>query len=455
MENQPGRKLRRIKKMAENKRFSKNIDLIGYHDLDGKPGFQMAMQSVNGRYYLYLAHFRAAGWTILDVTEPSRPRYVQFLKGPDFPVQSTLKIQVADGIMVTSMSGGVEGIYIWDVKEDPENPKFLSHWSTGEPTGMTHRFFYSGGRYVHLSSTYKGFAGMIYRIVDIIDHQNPVEVGRWWLPEQWLPGLNPAEREAVIKRPDAQNIVVWAGLHGPPYVKENLAYCSWGAAGMIILDISDITLPKLVGQLKHNPPFAGGLCGAWCHTVVPLSQRPYAVMTSEGERFPLFTKDILKGWPQPPLALLGMADVSDPTNPVLISIFPYPEVPEGFPYKNFNDCGIGRPGPFGPHNLHEPHDHPALEDRNDRIYCCYFHAGLRIYDISDPFVPKEIAYFIPPNPKKWLYGKPMDPNNPRFSLFRQPPGPMIATTEDVIVDNRGNIFMDAHHDGLYILRCSV
>lgn len=448
--------------MGENKGFRKNIDRIGYHDLAGRPGFQMAMQSVNEKYYLYLAHMRASGWTILDVTEPSSPRYVRFVEGPSGT--GTIKIQVADGIMITSLGigkiegttgGGVEGIYVWDVKDDPENPKLLSHWSTGEPTGMTHRFFYSGGRYVHLSSTCKGFAGMIYRIVDIIDPKNPVEVGRWWRQEQWLPGFKPAEREAFLESQKAQNVIVWAGLHGSPYVKGNLAYCTWGASGMLILDISDITLPQLVGQMKHNPPFAGGLCGAWTHTIVPLSRRPYAVMTSEGERFPLFTKEILKGWPPPSMALFGIVDVSDPANPALISTFPYPEVPEGFPYKNFNDCGIGCPGPFGPHNLHEPHDNPALEDRNDRIYCCYFHAGLRIYDISDPFVPKEIAYFIPPNPTKWLYGEPVDQNDPRFSLFGRPRGPMIATTEDVIVDNRGNIFMDAFHDGLYVLRCKV
>ena len=33
--------------------FSKNIEQIGYHDLEGRPGFQMAMQEVDGRYYLY------------------------------------------------------------------------------------------------------------------------------------------------------------------------------------------------------------------------------------------------------------------------------------------------------------------------------------------------------------------------------------------------------------------
>ncbi len=447
--------------MTRDGGFSKNVELVAYHDLHEKPGFQMAMQRANGRYYLYVTGRAHSGFHILDVTEPANPRYVRFFEAPQGTV--TIKIQVAEGILVLSICAGYpdpkpgldEGIYIYDVKGDPESPRFLGHWSTGEPHGMTHRFFYSGGRHVHLSSTCKGFAGMIYRIVDIADPAKPVEVGRWWKQEQWLAGYTAEGREAFLKSQKAQNPIVWAGIHGPPYVKENLAFCSWGASGMVILDISDITLPQLVGQLKFNPPFAGGLCGGWCHTVVPLSQRPYAVITSEGERFPLFTKKVLEGWPTPPIALLGMADVSDPVNPVLIAVFPYPEVPEGFPYRNFNECGIGVPGPFGPHNLHEPHDHPDLEDRNDRIYCCYFHAGLRIYDVSDPFVPREIAYYIPPNPKRPLHGHPVEQDDPRFHLAGLPRSPLLATAEDIVVDNRGNIFMDTYHDGLYVLRCTV
>ena len=62
--------------------FAKNIEVLGYNDLDGRPGFQMAMQVVDGRYYLYLAHFKHCGWTILDVTDPRETGVPEVRPGP-------------------------------------------------------------------------------------------------------------------------------------------------------------------------------------------------------------------------------------------------------------------------------------------------------------------------------------------------------------------------------------
>lgn len=438
----------------KNTGYSKNIEQIGFHDLNGRPGFQMAMQEVNGKYYLYVSHFRHSGWTILDVTDPESPECVNFIEGPQLKGQLTNKIQVADGLMICALGTGIPflhniewddpyiaGLQIFDVKTDPTNPILLSTWSAGEAKPCdniclgVHRFFYNGGRYVHLAATCDGFSNMIYRILDIADPKNPVEVGRWWMPEQWEQGIKDD------KLPDSAFPMNNAGLHGPPYVKGDRAYLGYNGAGVVILDISDITMPKLIGQLKTYPLLGGKFSGARTHTVLPYSKRPYCVFTNEGERFPCLSKEVIGGQAQP-LNVLGMVDCRDESDPTLVSIFPYPEVPEDFPYENFNDCGLGCQGPFGPHNIHEPHDHPALEDRNDRLYCCYFHAGLRIYDTSDPYVPKEIAYFIPPNPTKWCFENTY-------------PGPMLATTEDVVVDNRGNIFIDTFHDGIYVLKSKV
>ena len=123
--------------MPENKSYSWNMELLGYHDLQGRPGFQMAMQIVEDRYYLYLAHFAHHGWTILEVTDPEHPRFVRFLEAPQLAGLFTGKIQVADGLMICSLGGQIpflmgnkfsdpyiEGVHIYDVK-DPEDPKFL------------------------------------------------------------------------------------------------------------------------------------------------------------------------------------------------------------------------------------------------------------------------------------------------------------------------------------------
>ena len=440
--------------MAGKQAFAKNVDLLAYHDLEDKPWFQMAMQVVDGRYYLYGAHFRHPGWAIVEVTDPTKPEYVKFVPGPDLPGQGTPKIQVGDGLMLGALGGTLpmlhgnewgdpyeEGLMIFDVK-DPVNPKLLSTWHN-EGGGGVHRFFYNGGRYAHLSATAKGFRGYIYVILDLIDPAHPVEAGRWWMPDQFEAGY--AKKAGAVGSDEEQlHLLDTAVMHGPAYPKGDLCYVSYGGAGMVILDMSDITMPRLIGQLRHHPPFAGKLSGARCHTVLPLSQRDYAIMTSEGERFHVYSPEQVKA-PQP-LNFIGMVDISNPADPTLVSIFPYPEIPAGYPYKNFNEVPGWGAGPFGPHNIHEPHYQPWLEDRNDRIYCAYFHAGLRVYDISDAYVPKEIAYFIPPDPSGTKF------NSKNGDLVK---GPLMGTAEDVLVDDRGNIFLDTQHDGLYVLRCTV
>lgn len=65
--------------------------------------------------------------------------------------------------------------------------------------------------------------------------------------------------------------------------------------------------------------------------------------TNEGERFPFYNKDILTNGPckgAQPMNNLHMIDISDPTDPQLVAEFPYPEVPEHFPWPNFNTAGL-------------------------------------------------------------------------------------------------------------------
>ena len=46
------------------------VDLLAYHDLGGRSGLKLALQEAAGRFFLYVAGFWHAGWSILEVTDP-------------------------------------------------------------------------------------------------------------------------------------------------------------------------------------------------------------------------------------------------------------------------------------------------------------------------------------------------------------------------------------------------
>ena len=457
--------------VPSNEGYIKNMEVIGYHDLDKKPAFQMALtKTPESRYYLYCGCYRHSYYNILDVTEPTNPVLVNSMPSPNVKKEQesntiTMKVQACDGKLIGITCGGIPFLHgsdnglrdfrnstartalqVFDIASDPIHPKLLGEWTQNR----VHRFCYEGGSYVHLSAECDGYSRMIYRIIDISDPENISEVGRWWLPNQWIAGQMPQEPVDQSSGVHARKLrglgyngplMDLDGIHGPPYVVGDKVYMGYMGGGFIILDISDLTLPRMIGHLRFQPPFSGDLAGARCHTALPLTERDYVVVTNEGERFSPFDKELIGNRVQP-LNNLHMVDIRDLSRPTLIAEFPYPEVPENFPFPNYNDMGLGVPGPFGPHNVHEPMPNkPWLEDNPNRVYCCYFHAGMRVYDVSDPYRPREIAYFIPPNPTE-----------PKFKV--EMPGPLLGTAEDCVVDERGNIFMSTYHDGLYILRCN-
>ena len=442
--------------------LTKNIEVVGYDDLNKKSGFQMAMYKSGSKYYLYTASFRDNGWNIVDVTNPSKPRNVKWIEGPWLDGmkdgQSTPKIQIgSNGIMVTAHGGtmkelhGTEpglpfwgGVMIWDLKDDPENPRLLSKFECKGGAGA-HRFFYNGGRYIYVTGNCEGYNGFILRIVDIEDPTQPKEVGRWWVDEQFM-----NNQHTAAARYGSAEALSAPFLHAC-VEKNDTVYCAYANKGFIMLDVIDKSNPQLIGTLPLNPTFGGGAAGAPVHSVRPLGDRPYVVVSTEGERARYFanetTDGLFKKIKTQPMNMLGIAEITDPTHPNLISVFPYPEVPEGYTHgSNFNIVD-GVRIPFGPHNVFDAFGQPWLENRDDRVYCCYFNAGLRIYDVSDPFGPTEIAYFLPADPKgeDWF-------NNEDGTLL---PGPKVAITEDVVVDDRGFIYVDAYQDGLYILKCTL
>lgn len=398
--------------------YSHHIRAKSYIGLDDRPGFKMAIHRHEDRWYLYTAHLWHSGWSIVDITDASRPRLVRFIPGP--PNTWTLQIQIADGLMITALEripegwGGDtsgefdEGFLIWDLV-DPEDPRRIGHYRTG---GMgTHRNYYAGGRYVHATSLPQGYDGHIYQIVDIVDPAHPVEVSRWWRQGQWLAGGEGGVPAGTL-------------LHGGAYVKGDRAYLPYSAGGFVILDISEVTQPRLVSDLPFSPPFQAFIA---VHSAIPLRGRPLVMVNSEA----------IAEQGDEALGYVGIVDIADERKPRLISLFPVPVPPPGMGVRNFYE----RPGRFGPHNQHQPQFQDVLYQGEDLAFVTYFNAGLRVYDVSDERMPREIAYFIPPDPVRRL--GPL----PRTGL--------VAQSEDVLVDQRGNIFITDKNHGIHVLELDL
>ena len=321
--------------------LSKNMELVSTHDLNGQPGFQMALQVVDGHYYLYVTTYYHQGWQILDVTDPTHMicKHLDDPRGKSGTVHP--KIQIADGIMITASGQRVRflpmegvdyddydsGIEIWDVKTDPMNPTLLGYWDNSGGEGIdgnnTHRNYYDGGRYVYTTSTCPGFLNNILRIIDIIDPAHPKEVGRWYLKEQWLDGMDHVEWDVNKIQPGS--LSPYPGykhyhLH-MPQVKDGYAYLAYCGYGLVILDVHDVTRPKYVGSLKIDPPFSDFIS---CHTALPMSgyNKDYLILTQE------------MGGDGRHAQFAGIVDISDKEHPTLVSMFPPYSVPEDAPFKN-------------------------------------------------------------------------------------------------------------------------
>lgn len=409
--------------------YSKNMDRVGYHDLDGRAAFKLAMKEDAGRFYLYAASMWEPGLMVLDVTDVERPELLRFIPGP--PNTWCLQVQVAENRMITNLEpvpagwGGQgdaaprDGFDIWDLG-DPADPRRLGSWTSGNRG--THRNFYDGGRYVHAAASLPGFVGRVYAAVDIDDPTAPAVAGTWWYP-----GQNQAAGETfsawdqhkrVTGHPQPTEAIA---LHGGAYRSGDRVYCPWSRGGMVILDISDITKPKWVSTLSAYPPL-GSTCGM--HTVLPVPARGIAIVNDEA----------LNERRDEPLNFAAVVDISDETDPMFLSMFPVPQQPPGAP-----DGFFLRGGRFGPHNQHQPQGQECLQPTGDLVYLTYFNAGLQVFDISDPRNPRNVAYYIPDDPVTRRGPKPSD---------------LVVQVEDVLVDRRSNIFISEKNSGITVLRQS-
>ena len=226
--------------MADNGKSARGLRRVGYFDCPG--GGQVVVDG----HVAYIAHMKAPdGTTLVDVSDPKSPRR---LAGVDVPPGThSHKVRAANGIMLANREahphrsdGDVTGgLVIFDVS-DPSRPREINFWRSGG--GGVHRFTFDG-RFAYLSPEMDGYVGNIVLILDLADPTRPQEVGRWWMPGQWKAGGETPSWPGRHHR-----------CHHPIRSGDRL-YVSYWHGGFVILDIADMSKPTFVSGLDWSPPF--------------------------------------------------------------------------------------------------------------------------------------------------------------------------------------------------------
>ncbi|PZS32291.1 MAG: hypothetical protein DLM58_10150 [Pseudonocardiales bacterium] len=371
--------------------------------------------------HAFVGHIFSGGLTVVDVSDPRDPVTVNFIPTP--PNTWSIHLQTHGDVMLVvnefdfysqyqderdyygqSMNDTdgrpfTAGIRVYDIA-NPATPREIGFMPV-DGKGV-HRIWWDGGRYAYASVMPWGFTDHIFAVIDMADPTRPVEVGRWWYPGMWTAG---GEEASWANR--------WALHHA--VVAGDVAFCGWRDGGLILLDVSDPTAPTLLGHRNWCPPFGGGT-----HSGLPLPDKQLCLAPDE-----TIADNCADG-----IKRIWVTDVSVPSNPVTISTFPTPD-DQDYPAKG---------GHFGPHNVHE--NRAGSFQSSDIIFATYQNAGLRVFDLSDPFAPRETGHFVPPPPAAWTDYR---PNRPR----------VIHSTDVYVTDDGLAYLSDFSGGGLCILDCTA
>jgi|GEM_PF-559972 len=349
---------------------------------------------------------------------------------PEYPLGQYNK-ELRDKVLAYK---GLRGIRNYDIT-DPTKPDLLQEYSTGEKGNGTHHNFYDGGKYAYLDcgwtdqlrlENHQRPCSNALMIVDMSDPAGVQEVSRWWVPGQKL-----GEEEEYKKYRFAGDHTAWTGNHGaitvPRRVEDGgtVGYGGFGAFGMYVMDLSDIKNPKPYGHVQYEFDTFGTIPFHTCYPVLADAAHPQ-LQNKVVALHEALEADCRENYHTP-----YMVDVKDPRNPKIIGMFPRPAAPPDAPY---NDFCMAR-GRFGSHNtqcwLAPGTSNPAI------MVVSWFNAGVRVFDISNPVAPKEVAWFVPPR----------DGDINKYESWWR------GTTENVFVEFDRKLIWIGTHEGTYCLSC--
>src|SRR5436853_871863 len=386
-----------------------DMELVGHDDLQGRSAHQPTIHQQRGRFVAYVGHHggRAKnpltgadednGTSIVDVSDPARPRYLAHIPGPAGGSEQggAQMARVCDRqgktyLLRTSGNSLPNAAHeVWDAT-DPAKPRRVSTVVSG------------------LTSTHKNWwecdTGIAYLISGDLAKTDPLQLGpsgwRTWRMTKIYDLSDPAKPVFIRdfglagQEPGSTGpIPVAHGVHGP-IVVGNRVYFAHGTSGEGMLQIVDrqklltgpkeptaanLTYPE-ISRLYMSPNWGG-------HTAFPVlgvTIADWAANTQERVRdFVVLVSEATANECRESRHATFVVDVTTETRPFSVATFQVPESKGAF-------CRRG--GRFGPHSSSESFA-PIFYKK--LVFISYFNGGVRAMDVRDPYAPREAAFYIP------------------------------------------------------------
>jgi len=397
---------------AQTKAESKNMELVGYNDLQGRAAYEPTIHKQGNRWIAYIGHHGGLelnpmtgkvepnGTSIVDVTDVKHPVYLAHIPGdPPTPGRresgGAQMARVCDGSQLPHAdkskvyllrSRGNSSQEIWDVT-DPAKPTRLTVIESGLTD--THKNWWECDTGIaYLVSGVPGWrVKRVGQVYDLSDPAKPIFIRNFGLPGQQPGGTGPipSELHGVIST-------------GP---KGNRVYGAFGTtrSGVLVIFNRDKLIhgPKEPTDANMEYPVIGRAdlppdVGA--HTAYPLlgmDVSEFAKNDTQWKRdFLVVPGETLDDNCKAPRQMLHIFDITTETRILGVSTWTVPEASGNF-------CSRG--GRFGTHSVNENMT-PIYYKRI--VFVSHFNAGARAVDVRDPYHPKEIGYYIPATTNKTI-----------------------------------------------------
>jgi len=438
-----------------------NMKLVGWHSLDGRPAYHPHIQQQGSRWMLYVAEHetinsgtsqapvyvgpRGNGTSILDVTNPTKPKLLAHLPGnagvggatesdataATSPRSEARSMRVCERnskfYMIRQMPQAGYEIYDVTVPENPVKKAYI--FDVGQTN--THKINWecetdAKGRsvaYLPWRTGGDGWKGVYLKIYNLADPEHPVFIRNYGRP-----GLEPG---STLPTPSGVHHTGLDPQTPRKRVYVNYSCCSTGAFQILdrdeLLDGNPTDMVAPSRGIWDAPTYLG------VHTTYALpglvnpelavdkltdeqKYRDYALVIGEaGGNGCNRQRQLTQMW-----------DVTQDFKGWVVSGYQVPEASGDF-------CSKG--GRFGPHGSNEQ---ITQKFHNKLVAISYFNGGVRMLDVRQPFWLEEVAYYIP---------------RPNQNTFYCDEGcASVIQTNNVEVDERGLVYIvDRAGTGTHIL----